>query len=264
MPLTEEQKKAAREKVAWLMTVYQNHCAYRYSQAEELKKTWKYRDSQGVCFAMSLDWLRRKMFNLNNPGLKQKHELNDPQYNSKSKRVHLTKKHGKLQDAYLTNKKATRVGRATTDGHITAMVAANVVNSGLDHLTVGACDHVPAYQLDESPRARNAGLGTANAHLTFAQKLKDFVERAEGVLAANPDPAVGILFHMQGGNGGHATAFLLDTGQIRFFDPNVGEFFFDRNTERRLAVQFVSLLWFDLYHTYRQFDTLEFELIRYA
>jgi len=258
MPIPPEKRAEAKAKLLELTSLYAGHCSYPYSQAAELKKTWLYRNSDGVCFAMSLDWLRRKLYNVYN--LSQKHEFDDPKYDSNRNRARLTKKHGRLHAVYKQDVKDSALGRAKTTNHISAMVAANVVKSGLDKLTVGQSDFVWNYQLDDRPETRAQGMGTANPRLTFADKLYDAIARAEKLLS-NED-AVGILFHMRG-DGGHATAFLLDETDIRFFDPNVGEYFFSRMTEKYLALRFVSKLWFDIYHHYLKFDSLEFEPVQY-
>jgi hypothetical protein len=254
MPPSEEELAAAGANIRELATMHAAHCVFRYSQAEELKKTWTYRKSHGVCFGMSFDWLRRKLHNIHNSEARPKRYFDDPKYkNSKRKRVHLTQKHGKLQDAYKQGLATLPFGQRNTRNGLTAMVAASVVSSALDRLTVSQSVVVHSYQLNTD---------AANAHMTMRRSLDEAIANAEHLLA-DDNPAVGILFHMQGATG-HATALLLTGRDIRFFDPNVGEYMFHRNTERLKLLQLVSALWFDVYHLFMQMDSLQFETIQYA
>jgi hypothetical protein len=85
---------------AWFKARYANKIVFAYNQIEELQKTFKFRNSHGVCYGMSTDWLRRKMFNDHNPDGKQKRNFDDGKYWWRYNRVRLTKKHGALQAAY--------------------------------------------------------------------------------------------------------------------------------------------------------------------
>jgi CTP synthase (UTP-ammonia lyase) len=254
MPLNEEQRAAARQKVVELTDLFDNDCVFRYQQAAELKKVWKYRNSNGVCFAMSFDWLRRKMHNSATPFAKPKRNFDDAKYASKTNRVQLTTKHAVLQDAYKDSMKQNKYAHNSV--HLTAMVAENVVKSGLDRLNVAGVTQVHSYELQEG-----ISIGCANTHLAMQSKLAAALDAAEQELQTSP--SVGIAFHMTGDGGGHATAFHITNPSLRFFDPNVGEYQLNRVAGRRRALQFVSLLWFDLYHRFFKMDSLEFETIKY-
>ena len=262
-PLTPEQRESLMRKVADLKHVYLANCAYPYRQGDELKKTSAYRKSQGVCFAMCLDWLRRRMWNVYNPEMKAKRNFNDPKYDATKKaRVALTTKHGKLQDAYKQQVEQQR--HSTVHTILGKMVEAAVVSSGMDRLSATKIADVYAYELDEQAWEDTKNgmmrMGAANAHYAFKQKLAGALQSARDKLATVP--AVGVLIEMQGDDG-HAIALFLNATQDAFLDPNLGEYTFTPRSEKDRELNFVANVWYDVYHRFFGMDGIRFSLIEY-
>jgi hypothetical protein len=267
-PLTPEEQDRLREKMTWLRDLYVGECAYPYKQGELLKKTSKYKKSGGVCMAMSLDWLRRKLWNVYNASAKAKRNFDDQKYATEKSRIALTTKHGKLQDAYTAGK--TR-GSESVESVLGKLTTAGVVSSGMDRLTAVQLlynGRVHGYTFDEALYQRTKdGLfpasGSPNAHYAFKEKLRDALAEARTKLS-DATPAVGLMFEISGDEGtGHAMAFFLTRTRDAFFDPNVGEYGFAVATQRTRELNFVANLWFDVYHTFLKMDDLTFSLVTY-
>jgi len=264
MPLTDEQRAALAKKVGDIQTMFASNRRFAYDQAAELRKTSKYKKSQGVCFAMSIDWLRRRLWNVYNAGAKAKRNFDAAKYTQNEKRrVALTEKHGRLQDAYQKNVAEVRL--APVQSILARFVQAGVVSSGMDRLVATKLDDIHGYQLDEAVWAKTKDglvpMGAPNTHFAFKQKLQAMLDRVRGLLTPAA-PALGLLVSMQG-DGGHAIAFFFTMGQDVFFDPNFGEFEFAAPAQRARELTFVTDLWFDVYHRYYNMDALEFTLIAY-
>lgn len=264
--LTPEQVARLRAKMTFLREFYANGCAYPYRQGEELKKTSKYKTSDGVCMAMSLDWLRRRLWNAYNPAELAKRNFDDAKYGTDKNRVALTNKHGKLQDVYVKDKKP---GPTNVDTLVAKLAAASIVSSGMDRLEVrslGVYGEIPGYEFDEAAWARTkdsiAPTGAPNAHFRFKERFAGALAEARGKLS-DAAPAVGVLFEMSGDGGGHAVALYLTRTRDWFFDPNFGEYSFAVATQLSREINFVANVWFDVYHTFMQMDALSFSLVRY-
>jgi len=266
--LTEEEKQELRKMLEALKVGHKDYMTYSYDQAALLKKVPKYKDSNGICFAMSLDWLRRLLYNASNPLEKQKRNFNDAKYTEKeSKLKALTKKQAELHDVYkpYTGRDLSLI--------INQMRDSNVVSKGMDQLKQHhRAETISPSEYDEEifKAAKKSGYssGSENAHL----KVKEFIKRHIGLRQQEVSPqlpGVGVLMELEGeaeGWGGHTIAFYIEPNAIRVFDPNLGEYRFPLGADRgrTQASNFITDLWYDIYFRIYKFTKIALEFLKYG
>jgi hypothetical protein len=211
----EPEATPVRRAIIDLIDRYKDNCAYPYRQSALLAK-----GNEGACFGMSMDWLRRNMFNLDVLNgkfgkIEGKRNFDDPKYNKLGKRKRLTNKHVELQEVY-EKFKGDRI--VETQAVINAMAGA----------TSGRFNKEPIVKSLQSLQAvwpeSERLLNSDNLGRVFRRLLEKYVGKAVELMEPR---GTGILMAIDfSDRQHHATVFLVEYYVIRFFDPNVGEFFF--------------------------------------
>ena len=258
----EELKKEARARIQTLKHVYADHCVFSFRQADKLAST-RHWESQGVCMTLSLDWLRRHLHNRGRPEAKEKRNYGDKKYETRRGRQSLMEKTVAAQSVYEGARargfsSGAAGALASFNEGIPANNAPRKTRTRLRLLPKFAC--LSTSDVATSSIRLDDGLQAHRAKQWFYDNVSEYYDACLPALDSNI-PALGIILSLLGGGEGHAVAFLLSPEEIRFFDPNLGEYSFRRTDERFLCFGLAATLWADWYYPVEGYRSARFEPI---
>ena len=223
---------------------YRNRLVFGFSQRDLIPK-----DNAGVCRALCLDWLRRKIKSGKDSFAVSKTSDNRPTADDpfvgslslpKVNNARMRRKADRrligmqaiLDDLDLANKvtEQDKLDRLKAQHDVIAGMRGVEVESGPREIFVYAVDGVPQFSKDFGERLFRGVLEAARKHYA-----KDDEPSGCYMLALSPG--------LQATKDGHAVAFHLNTSRLHFMDPNVGEFEFHMPVDYEEVITFMATLW---------------------
>lgn len=245
-----------------------------FSQSDLLKLVGEKR-LDGFCFAATLDWLRRNMWNCYAPLMaRKKRGFDDPKYraslaNPAAKKQFARKQIGRqweLED------KVSGPSLKTVRTFVQVLEHAGAKMTGLHGLestNVLSCTSPAGNGLEHvfplEPPMTFEVCAKFEAYQWFVTRLEAALDALDSRMAQTFAPALGMLISINGDVevGGHATMLYVDSSRYRFFDPNIGEYAFDR-PDKVSFIHFFAELWFMAYHRFMKMDVLQFSVVEYG